>query len=672
MTARTDRSEAICRGIAWASAALVALIGGTVIAGWLFDIAFLKSILPTWVTMKVNTAVCFLLAAAALGLRLQPEPPPASRTRATVARRRAADVCALLAAATGLLTLLQYSLGVDFGIDQLLASEAAAAAHTSHPGRMAPNTALNFLLFGAALVGLDIETRRGFWPAQHLIVAACAITLLAFIGHVYGVASMKSLSAQYTPMALHTATAFAWLGVGGLCARPGRGVMKIFFSGGRDGATSRRLLLAAVVMPIFLGWLYLTGARADLYRAEFGLMLMTLLTIVLLLYGTGITCRLNQATAAGRKLQHERDRLFDLSIDMLAITGFDGYFKQLNPACEKTLGWTKTELLAKPFLDFVHPDDREATIKAAGDLAGGHVIVSFDNRYLCRDGSYKWLSWNSFPLREESLIIAIARDITERKNAESAIRRLNETLRLSMARLEAANKELEAFSYSVSHDLRAPLRHISGFLELLQAHSGTALDDQGRRYVGIIADASLQMGVLIDNLLAFARMGRAELRKERVALRPLAEEAVAVLTAETQGRRIEWTLGELPEVEGDRAMLRQALANLLGNAVKYTRPRDPARIEVGAERRNGEMVIRVRDNGVGFDMRYAGKLFGVFQRLHNSDEFEGTGIGLANVRRIVARHGGRTWAEGEPEKGATFYFSLPAPDAAVVPEGATP
>ena len=226
--------------------------------------------------------------------------------------------------------------------------------------------------------------------------------------------------------------------------------------------------------------------------------------------------------------------------------------------------------------------------------------------------------------------------------------------------LDRANKELEAFSYSVSHDLRAPLRHISGFVHLLKEHAGTTLDEMGRRYIEKISDSATKMGVLIDDLLAFSRIGRTEMRFTTVRLDCLVEQVVQELQPDTDGRHVEWKIGPLPAVRGDSGTLRLVIVNLLSNALKYTRPRLEAQIEITEEHRGGaEAVIVVRDNGVGFDPQYAHKLFGVFQRLHRAEEFEGTGIGLANVRRIVLRHGGRTWAEAELDRGAAFYFSLP-------------
>jgi len=274
-----------------------------------------------------------------------------------------------------------------------------------------------------------------------------------------------------------------------------------------------------------------------------------------------------------------------------------------------------------------------------------------------------WLRVTANPLRDEAGAlrgaVAAFSDVTERKSAEEKISALTESLRRRGEELETVNEELEAFSYSVSHDLRAPLRHASGFAELLERHAGSTLDETGRRYLGKISGSAKQMGELIDDLLAFSRMGRAEMRSARVSLGQLVAETLKGVRDEVDGRCIVWKVGALPDVQGDPAMLRLVFANLISNAVKYTRIRPEALIEIGAETRGGETVVFVRDNGAGFDMQYAHKLFGVFQRLHAADEFEGTGIGLANVRRIIHRHGGRTWAEGEVDRGATFYFSLP-------------
>ncbi len=256
----------------------------------------------------------------------------------------------------------------------------------------------------------------------------------------------------------------------------------------------------------------------------------------------------------------------------------------------------------------------------------------------------------------------------QRKNAEQEIMRLNEELEHRVARrtaeLEAANKELEAFSYSVSHELRAPLRQIEGFIEVLNSNKSATVDPEARQCLTTIGGAARRLGQLIDDLLAFSRTARAGMRKRKVNLKTLCESVMRDLLVDTAGRNVKWVIGSLPEVTADAALLRQVLANLLGNAVKYTRKTEKAVIEISATQTKEEVIFSIKDNGIGFDMRFADKLFGVFQRLHPHSQFEGTGVGLANVRRIIHQHEGRTWAEAKPNKGATFYFSLPHGDAA--------
>lgn len=259
----------------------------------------------------------------------------------------------------------------------------------------------------------------------------------------------------------------------------------------------------------------------------------------------------------------------------------------------------------------------------------------------------------------EALSVAFVESLNRRR-AEKKIGELNSELNRRLLEIETANKELEAFSYSVSHDLRAPLRHITGFVELLNKRELTTLDEKSRHYLEVISTASRQMGVLIDDLLSFSRMGRAEMMKSKIDFVPLVQEVANELTEEVKGREIVWKITPLPVVEGDRAMLRLVMVNLIANALKFTRSRNQARIEIGAITDHpDETLFYIRDNGVGFDIKYVDKLFGLFQRLHSSEEFEGTGVGLANVQRIIRRHGGRIWAEGAVDGGATFWFTLP-------------
>jgi len=492
-----------------------------------------------------------------------------------------------------------------------------------------------------------------------------------------------------------------------------------------------------------------------------------------------------------QRTQIELDRFFTLSADIFGIARTNGYFKRVNPAFSQTLGYSTDELVTRPFLDLVHPDDRAATQAEVEKLSLGVPTINFENRYQCQDGSWRWLSWKAQPVAEEGVVYCTGRDITERKRleavltdlqrqrerllsaigeglhgidrdgnimfenpaaatmlgwdvhevigqpahsvmhhtradgspypqsecriyatlrdgvvrrvedevfwrkdgtsfpvgymstpmrddagdivgalvsfrdvternqAEAAIQQLNIELRQRAAQLAEANRELESFSYSVSHDLRAPLRHVQGYIDMLHRATDGQLSEQAQRYLNTIREASVEMGQLIDDLLAFSRMGRTEIKESPVRLDEAVRDTIRGLEMATTGRNIVWQTAPLPAVVGDPSLLKQVLVNLIGNAVKYSRMRDPARIEIGcAGEEDGRIILFVRDNGAGFAMEYAHKLFGVFQRLHRAEEFEGTGIGLATVQRIVTRHGGRVWAEGTVDEGATFYFTL--------------
>ena len=259
----------------------------------------------------------------------------------------------------------------------------------------------------------------------------------------------------------------------------------------------------------------------------------------------------------------------------------------------------------------------------------------------------------------QALAVAFMESLNRRR-AEKWVNELNEALSRQVRQVEAANQELEAFSYSISHDLRAPVRHISGYLELLDKQNIAALDEKSRHYLQVISEAAQRMGLLIDGLLVFLHLGRTDMERTRVDLGQLVKEVVREVGLSPRGNEVEWEIGPLPVVLGDRSMLRTVLANLAANALKFCRTRPRMEIEIGSlTDRPGEVQCYVRDNGVGFDMRYQDKLFGLFQRLHSQEEFEGAGVGLANVQRIIVRHGGRVWASGEPGKGATFWFSLP-------------
>jgi PAS domain S-box-containing protein len=366
------------------------------------------------------------------------------------------------------------------------------------------------------------------------------------------------------------------------------------------------------------------------------------------------------------ELRTQRNRFFSLSLDLMCVVGFDGFPKELNASWEEALGLPKNELLATRLEEFLHPDDREAArerVLRLSETSG--MILSWENRLRRKDGTYRWLLWSAVGVPREKVYYAAARDITERREMEEEVRQLNADLERRVqertSQLETANKELEAFSYSVSHDLRAPLRKLDGFSDILLRHFGEKLDDEGRRLIQVIRSNSEHMGQLIDELLEFSRLGRKELMHGDVDMSALAQSVVDDALRQEPGRKADVRVLPLAAARGDGAMLRQVFFNFVSNALKFTQRRARTEVELGSRVSDDglETIYYIRDNGAGFDMKYAGKLFGVFSRLHTADEFDGTGIGLALVSRIVKRHGGRVWAEAVIDSGATFFFTLP-------------
>jgi len=390
--------------------------------------------------------------------------------------------------------------------------------------------------------------------------------------------------------------------------------------------------------------------------------------LISILCGTLVTAKLR----ADRSLSQLQQREAELHLVMNAVPVLISYidseqrYRFNNQKYEQWFGHPATGVYGKHMQEVLGQSAYETVRPYVEQVLAGQQ-VTFETQVSYRDANTRYISATYVPQWDSQGnvkgFVTLVSDISERKQAEAAIQQLNESLEFRVkertAQLEAANKELETFSYSVSHDLRAPLRHIAGFVDLLQKRIGsTALDATSQRYLKTIVETTKQAGMLIDELLAFSRIGRSELHHTAIHMNQLVRESQSEVKPD-DGRAISWQIEDLPQVQADPLLLRLVLRNLIDNAVKYSRTRPVTKIEIGSTSNEHEVIFYIRDNGVGFDMRYAHKLFGIFQRLHNVEQFEGTGIGLANVKRIVARHGGRTWAEGVVEGGATFYFSLP-------------
>ncbi len=638
------------------ASAIVAAIGCAVLVGWMLDIAVLKSVFPGLATMKANTALGFILSGLSLWLL---------HTESTAPRtRRIAQACAVIVSLLGLLTLGEYIFGWDLGIDQLLFKDLRGAVGTLSPGRMAPNTALNFLLVGCALLLLDYESHRGNRPAQFLALGAALVALLALVGYVYYGATTYGL-ASYTQMALHTAAAFFVLGLAILFARPDRGLMRIASSDSAGGIITRRLVPAMIITPTVLGWLRLQGERVGLFETEFGLSLFALSNIailtILIVWNAGLLHRADnerqRVEHALRASQAMFQGFFNFAPDAIIAVNREGRIVRVNARAEAMFGYHREELLGQAIEVLLperftqrHTEHRAGYVAEPHPRAMGTGLELYSRR---KDGSEFAVDITLGPLNTDGglVVMSIVRDVTERKQAEAALARYAQDLARS-------NAELEQFAYVASHDLQEPLRAVTGMVQLLRQRYQGQLDARADEFITHAVDGATRMQALISDLLTYSRVGTRGKPFAPTGCSAILEDALANLAVALRESGATVTHDTLPVVTADATQMTQLFQNLIGNALKF-RGEHPPEVHVGAEQREGEWQFSVRDNGIGIEPQYLERIFGVFQRLHTRREYPGTGIGLAICKKIVERHGGRIWIESEPGQGSTFYFTLP-------------
>ena len=630
--------------------AVVIIIGTANIFGWLFNSTVLMSVNASFVSMKPNTAVGLMLLGTSLfSARFMPN---------LRSFRFVVGALPLLAVALGALTLLEYILTIEFGIDELLFKDHLQAIETWSPGRMAGITCFSFIFSGLALhFKLSAYERLRQLP-DILALGTCFAAIFVLLGYAYETESLRNLG-MFGGMAIHTAVGFLLLAASTLLIRPNDGILGPLFAGRTVGVVMLWILPTVVLGPVAIGLLSQLGVEAGLFGHGEGIALEVVTTIFFLVVLTLFAAHaVNRADRKVKQAESIVRRFFDVSNDLLCIANMDGYFVKVNGSWEQTLGFTLEELTRRPFIEFVHPDDVEPTLNEYNRQAVGHDVISFENRYLCKDGSYRTLLWNATRPVDNGLIYASAHDITDRKLAEHQIAVLNNALSSRAQALEAANAELEAFSYSVSHDLRAPLRSIDGFSQALLEDYNGKLDEMGKDYLKRVRSSTQRMGQLIDDMLQLSRVTRSDFQREELDVSEIVRSIVKSLREKDPQRAVEIEIEDQLRANCDPRLARIALENLIQNAWKFTSRKEIANIRFGVYANSPVQVFMVSDNGVGFDATYVGKLFSPFQRLHRQEEFEGTGIGLATVKRIVTRHGGIVWAEGKINQGATFYFTL--------------
>lgn len=744
--------------------------------GWALDVDRLRTVLPGHAPMKPNTAIGIGLCGLALLLARK------QGTRRLWTELATAAVAGALI--VGSLTGIQFIFGLELGIDDLLIPEHHRVGELVYAGRMSPATALTLTLTAVSiLLSLKRYTRL---PIPDLAAVAVAIlALVSILGYVFNAPSLYSMTA-FRSVAMGTAFSFFLLAIGSIFIRGDGVIAKVFLDRGPAGSLVRRLVPAAVGIPIISGWLVLEGLRLKYFDFQFGLASLGAFNILVLTYlvwrsAQDVKDSNDQVAVREEHLRRSREHL-ELALEAGEIAAWDVDLStqqiKRTPRYDHIMGYDPPpdEWTLADFARHIHPDDRERytriveerifesgdrpielrMVRPNGEIRTiwsmgrriaadehGHArmagvmmditeqrraqeelrqiferitdaFVAVDNNFnftyvnskaasmLQREpndllgnnmwdefpeglatgfrGAYErafrqqipvvheehykplgiWIQIRVFPSADGLSIYF--HDVTERRTAEDRIRQLNESLENRVAErtreLENVNRELESFSYSVSHDLRAPLRAIDGFSSAVVEDFGSSLAPEALEYLGRVRNASKQMGLLIDNLLKLSRVSRAEMKRNEIDLSDLATRAVERLRETGSKHIVDVTIAPGVKAFGDEVLVGAVLENLIGNAWKFTSKTDGARIEFGKTERNGESMYFVSDNGAGFAMQYRDKLFGAFQRLHSLAEFEGTGVGLATVQRIVNRHGGRVDAEGSVGNGATFYFSL--------------
>jgi PAS domain S-box-containing protein len=608
--------------------------------------------------MKANTALAFLVAGLSLWLLGRPSTLGEQRLR------RLAQVCAIFVVLVGLLTLGEYGSGLDFGIDQLVVRDTSGATATTTPGRMAPVTALIFVLIGAALLLLDWRTWRGHYPAQWLALAAALVASVAVTGYIYGVEALYRV-ASYSSVALHTAALSLTLAIGALCARPDRSLMALLSSEGVGGFLVRRLLPAAIGISVGLGWLILQGQRAGLYGVEFNSGLHALATLALLTLLIGwIAARLEltdkQQKQAETRLRESEARLtgiIDSAMDAIITVDARQQIVLFNPSAERMFQCSAVGVIGQPLERLIPPrfhtvhrehirlfGETGVTKRAIGALGAIHGLRADGQEFPIE------AAISQIEVAGHKLYTVILRDISERKRAEAEQERL-------VQELARSNRDLEQFAYVASHDLQEPLRMVASYAKLLANRYQGRLDADADEFIAYVVDGATRMQQLINSLLTYSRVGTHGKEFAPTSGEAVLQAALTNLDLAIQESGVAITHDPLPTVMADESQLSQLFQNLVSNAIRF-RSEQPPEIHISAERHNGDWLFSVRDNGVGIEAQYFDRIFIIFQRLHTQAEYPGTGIGLAICKKIVERHGGRIWVESEPGQGSTFYFTF--------------
>lgn len=634
-----DRSL-LCRRSGRILALVVGFFGCVVAFGWIVSFDFVKSVFPDMPTMKFNTSLCFVLASIAIVLQYK---TGISRSKKTVATLLTATIFVI-----SFLTLLQYMIGIDLGIDQLAVVDDLTAA-TEAPGRMSQGTSLAFLLVASGLLSIDYETAGNHCPAQYLVILSTLLSAAALLGYIYGATSLQLQ--LFSSMALNTALLFVLIGLALLLIRPNQGLMRLFVSDKIGGRAFRVLLPLVLVVPILIGWLSMLGHHSGYYSIEFAYSLFSLLSILtLLLFGWF------GATALSNSESYFMSTFESAPTAMIVVDG-DGVISRVNSLAEKFFGYERQELIGEKIEMLIpkkysgsHPQLRQQ-FKAHPEAR--QMGKERDLFGLRKDGSEFPVEVGLNPIATPSgmSVLSAITDISQRKRHEMDLQTRTDELARS-------NSDLEQFAYLASHDLQEPLRAVSGAVQLLEARYKDKLDEKALQYIAHATDGATRMHTLIEDLLTYARVGKAEENLLPIDLNEavaVAKKNLASIIADTDAT-IESE--QLPIVSGYKSQISLLFQNLIGNAIKFREMGTQPIIRITSKELPNHWEISLSDNGIGISEQFHQRVFEIFQRLHTSASYEGTGIGLAICKKVVDHHKGSIGIKPGATTGTTFFFTL--------------
>ncbi len=649
---------------------LVAAIGVIALTGWLAGADELTRPLAGKTRMRANAALGLVFLGAAVLLVGVRNTPGAE----SALRRRLVTAMASIPAALGAVTLAEYVFGFDAGLDNLLVDHRPGMAENSYPNRPSSVAALMLLLAGLPLVMIFRESRKIILVRQWLALLCAATAFFAVLSYAYSANVLLNADLRAV-LPLSTAIAFLLVGTAILCLRPHDGWMRILATDAVGSLVARRMLPVAIAGIFLIGLMRVIGTREGVFDDRFGSALAATLVVAIMVVAIArIATTLNRlqdeylvAETGHRRAQVLMEGLFDASDSVIALGDADGRVLMMNKAFERIRGMPRELAIGRHVGDFLPIRDVESRERMVRHVIETRERLVEELVIHREDAPSNTVSVEMFPIsNEDGELVAvgvIATDVSDRKHRELRTRRLNAQLEIESERAGEAIAELESFAHTVSHDLRSPLRAIDGFSQVIEAEYAGAIDELGKHYLERIRAGAGEMTELINGMLEFSRIGRSAMKFSAVDMTEAARSANALFAYEREGRDVRVTIHELPPARADARLVGVIFMNLLSNAHKYSRHRDVAEIEIGASTEPGRPVsYYVRDNGIGFDMKYADKIFRAFERLQKSDEYEGTGVGMATVQRIVRRHGGRIRVQSEPDVGTTVFFELGGKD----------